>query len=101
MNEDAIALYEVTSLNKAIRDLIDPPHHINSRQLLVDGKVFAVITIPSAIDVLLLAKKQNDKARFFCGRLYVRNSAAETAEVKDNYEFRKALERIRFHGRGQ
>jgi type I site-specific restriction endonuclease len=85
---------EVTTLNKSVREYIEPPHAVKCHRVKRDGHVFIVVEIPSALETLLLAKKQNDSANLYTGRIYTRTTACESAEVRDNHELRRILERI-------
>jgi CheY-like chemotaxis protein len=85
---------EVTTLNKAIREYIDPPHAVKCHRIQNNNHLFVVVEIPSANDSILLAKKQNDVANLYPGRIYSRTTACESAEVRENYELRRIFERI-------
>lgn len=94
LNPNEIEKVEVTLLNKALRDYIEPPHHISSKVIKQSGLIFVIVKIPPANEVPLLAKKQHERANLFPGRIYTRNSAAETSEIRHSEEVRKIIDRI-------
>ena len=85
---------EVTTLNKAVREYIDPPHAVKCHRIFKSEMKFVVVEIPPANGCLLLAGKQNDAAKLYPGRIYSRTTACESAEIRDNHELRRVLERI-------
>jgi len=85
---------EVTKLNSALREYIDPPHGVKCHRVKRSRRQFMVVRVPPVTETLLLAKKQNDAARLFPGRIYTRTSAAESGEVRDNTELRNILNRL-------
>jgi CheY-like chemotaxis protein len=85
---------EVTTFNKAVREYIDPPHAVKCHRISRSEKTFVAVEIPPANGCLLLANKQNNAAKLYPGRIYSRTTACESAEVRDNYELRRILERI-------
>lgn len=88
------ARLEVTTLNKAIREYTDPPHPVKSHRVQKDGQAFVVVVVPPSNATLVLAKKQNDAAHLYPGRIYSRTTSCESAEVRDNHELRRILERL-------
>jgi CheY-like chemotaxis protein len=85
---------EVTTLNKAIREYTDPPHPVKSHRVQKDGLTFVVIEVPASEGSPLLAKKQNDAAHLYPGRIYSRTTSCESAEIRDNHELRRILARF-------
>ncbi len=94
LDAEQLRLLEVTTLNKAVREYIDPPHAVKCHRVNKDGVIFVVIEIPPSREAPLLAKKQNDAANLYPGRIYIRTTACESAEVRDNHELRRILDRI-------
>lgn len=94
VDESDLQYYEVSRLNRAVRDYIDPPIHIKSRFVSDNGKTFVFIEVPTVNKVFALAKKSHQKAGLFQGRIYSRNTAAETAEIQSSVELREILLRI-------
>jgi len=86
--------YEVTNLNKAITDYIDPGHYISSRIVNAGNKAYVIIEVPPANSVPLLARKENLSANLMTGRIYTRNSCAETTEAKRSEDIRQILDRV-------
>ncbi len=85
---------EVSMLNRALRSYLDPPIAVDVRRVSDDGKTFVILKVPSADDVPILAARNNDKASLYMGRLYVRNTACESAEAKSSSELRLLLSRF-------
>jgi CheY-like chemotaxis protein len=85
---------EVTTLNKAIREYTDPPHPVKSHRVHKNGLSFVVVEVPASAAALVLAKKQNDAARLYPGRIYSRTTSCESAEVRDNHELRRIFARF-------
>ena len=86
--------FETGDLNKAVFDYVDPSHHISARTIREHSKEFVVITIPSAESTLLFARKENPAAGLMQGRIYIRNSCAESTEAKRAEDVREIIERI-------
>ena len=93
-SRESLDQLEVTTLNKAIREYIDPSHHVSPRRIERSGLQLVVVDVPPADVVPLLARKQNDHVQLFPGRMYTRTSAAETAEARRPEEVRGILDRI-------
>jgi hypothetical protein len=73
---------------------MDPAFHISVRRVIDGEKTFVFLHIPTAEDQPILAKKNNDSANLYQGRLYIRTAAAESREVTDSSELRQLLERF-------
>jgi len=95
VSEVKVEKFEVTNLNKAIADYIDPTHHISIKRIYEGEKCFQLISIPGAMGTPLLARKENVKAGLFVGRFYTRTTSAETKEVTRGEELRKIVERAK------
>lgn len=94
--EQAEAL-ETSVLNRAIRPYLDPPIHISSRRVHYQSRLFVIIDVPGTDGTLVLAARENPDAALYTGRIYVRSSAAESAEVESSHQLRQILARV---GRG-
>jgi len=88
-------LYEVSNLNKAVIEYIEPAIHVSVRNVTHAGKVYKIIEIPSANKMPVLARKENATAGIFKGRIYSRSSCAETKEITRSEEMRALLARFR------
>lgn len=88
-----LAQLEVTRLNKAIADFIDPPHHVTPRVEERDGRSFVIVTVPSMGEVPLLAARQHEGASLYRGRLYTRTASAESAPAATSAEVQGILDR--------
>lgn len=91
---EKLTSYEVTKLNNSIRDFIDPHIHLNSKLLEHESKQYCLITVPPVEKTIYLAKKQNENAKLYCGRIYTRNTSAESAEIRTSVELRELFDRI-------
>jgi two-component system, chemotaxis family, chemotaxis protein CheY len=87
--------YEVTQINKIINQFVDPSFHIESKIIKNNGKQFCRLNIPVARETPILAKKQNDEAKLFLGRIYIRNNSAETCEIRTSNEIRTFLNKYK------
>jgi DNA-binding response OmpR family regulator len=94
LNEEQLRHLEVTTLNKAVREYIDPPHAVKCYRFEKGERTFVVVEIPPAEKAPLLAKRQHEGAKLYLGRIYTRTTACESAEVRDNHELRRILDRI-------
>lgn len=95
ISEEKSEKLEVTSLNKAIQDYIEPVFHISSRRLCFERKCFQLISIPGVRGGPVLARKENLRAKLFLARVYTRTNAAESKEVVRGEELRRLLDCIR------
>jgi CheY-like chemotaxis protein len=92
--EDDLAAFEPSRLNRALRDYLDPPLSVGVKQVRDGGRVFAILEISAGGEMVILAGKENDRAGLRRGRVYVRTSSVESAEVRDSSELRALLERV-------
>ena len=92
--EDDLAAFEPSRLNRAVRDYLDPPISVGVKQIRDGGRAFAILEVPPAGEMIILAGKENDRAGLRCGRVYVRTSSVESSEVRDSSELRVLLERV-------
>jgi len=92
--EDDLAAFEPSRLNRALRDYLDPPVSVGVKQVRDGGRVFAILEVPPGAEMVILAGKENDRAGLRRGRVYVRTSSVESAEVRDSSELRALLERV-------
>jgi len=90
--------YEVTKLNNSIKDFVDPHIHLNSKFLEHENKHYCLITVPPGGKSIYLPKKQNENAKLYCGRIYTRNTSAESAEIRTSVELRELFEKIQKEG---
>jgi CheY-like chemotaxis protein len=86
--------FEVSRFNRALRDFLDPPIAVVPRILRDKSRVYIVLRVPAAAGTLVFAKKENERAHLFRGRIYSRTSAAESAEVQSAAELRELLQRV-------
>ena len=86
--------YETTRISKALRAFLDPHIPIQSRTVVDAGSHFVFIEIPPAIEMPILARKENEKANLKMGRLYIRNTSCETSEIRNSDEMRKFIGRF-------
>ncbi len=92
--EDDLAAFEPSRLNRALRDYLDPPVSVGVKQVRDGGRVFAILEVPPGAEMVILAGKENDRTGLRRGRVYVRTSSVESAEVRDSSELRPLLERV-------
>lgn len=86
--------FEVTIINKAIHPFLDPTFHIGVRKVEYENKVFGFLEIPSLEKTVVLAKRKNEKAKLFPGRVYCRSDAAESSEIQNSKDLRNLIDRI-------
>jgi predicted HTH transcriptional regulator len=91
IDENSLEQYEVTKLNKALFQYLDPSFFIESKFIKYASKWFCLLNIPAAKEFPILAKKQNDDAKLYLGRFYIRSNAAETCEIQTSNELRQLL----------
>ena len=92
--EDDLAAFEPSRLNRALRDYLDPPFSVGVKQVRDGGRAFAILEVPPGREMIILAARENDRAGLRRGRVYVRTSSVESAEVRDSNELRALLERV-------
>jgi DNA-binding NarL/FixJ family response regulator len=92
--EELLNSLETSQVNRALRDFLDPPFAISVRRFRDQTGVFVILQVPPSSGTLILAKKQNDRAGLYLGRIYTRTSAAESAEVQNSWELRNLLNRL-------
>jgi CheY-like chemotaxis protein len=85
---------ETSRLNRAVNEFLDPPIPITVRRVRDGNQIFVLLSVPAAMDSLVLVKRQNDDAGIYPGRIYSRSAAAESAEVKTSSELRELLDRL-------
>ena len=94
LSPDMLEKLEVSLVNKSLRAFMDPFFHIGVRRVTDGEKTFVFLQIPGAKDVPILAKKNNESAALYQGRVYIRTSAAESREITDSSEMRQLLGRF-------
>lgn len=90
-NRDADDL-EKTKVWSKIRGYLDPEFEFNVIRTVYKERIFVVISIPEFKKGVVLAKKMNERASLFLGRIYIRTKGAESAEICDSRDLRKLLE---------
>lgn len=88
--------YEVTRLNRSLRDYLDPPIPIEVRRVTWRRRRFVVLQVPRAEGGPVLAARKHDGAGLYMGRIYTRSAAAESAEVQHAAELRQLLSKLYF-----
>jgi CheY-like chemotaxis protein len=84
---------EVSRLNRALANFIEPPHHVVPKRVIRGGAHFVEVHVPAATD-LLMAARQNDNAGLHRGRIYVRTVSAESAEAQTSHDVRSIVDRL-------
>ena len=95
LSDTILKAFETTSVNKSLRSFIDPSIYIGVRRVTDREKTYVFLQVPGAEDAPVLARKNNPKASLYQGRIYIRNTAAESKEITDYLELRQLLERFR------
>ncbi len=95
VSDAACKALELTKLNQAVRDFMDPAIHVSVRTVVDGTRNFVFIEVPPAIDAPILVKKKNDSAGLFPGRIYTRMTAAASSEVQTSAELREILSRFK------
>jgi CheY-like chemotaxis protein len=90
----ALGSFETSRLNRAVNEFLDPPVPITVRRVRDGNQIFVLLSVPAAKDSFVLVKRQNEDAGIYPGRIYSRNSAAESAEVRTSSELRELLDRL-------
>ena len=85
---------EVSLVNKSLRGFMDPSFHIAVRRVPDGEKTFVFLEVSAEKNLPILAKKKNESASLYKGRLYIRTNAAESAEITDSSEFRSFLQKF-------
>lgn len=85
---------EVSRLNDALRRYTGTELSVQSRRFWWQSKLFIVISIPPCVGTIALAREEHADAGLFPGRIYVRNDAAQSAEVRDATTLAKLIERV-------
>jgi predicted HTH transcriptional regulator len=94
LSEERAAALEVSRLNRAVAPYIDPSLAISSRRVEHKGMTFVCLDIPDSSGELVMAARQNAAAGLLPGRIYIRTTAAESAEVQSSLEARNLIERL-------
>jgi predicted HTH transcriptional regulator len=95
IEQSLVADLEASKLNNAVRPFLDPPISLTVKIVRDGARHFALIRVPAAEHVPVIAKRQNERASLYLGRLYTRSSACESAEVQTSAELRTLLDRFR------
>jgi CheY-like chemotaxis protein len=93
--DSALGLFETTRLNRTINEFLDPHVSVAVRRAQEENRTYILLTIPAAKHSLIFAKRQNDEAGLYPGRIYSRSAAVESAEVRTSFELRQLLDRLR------
>jgi CheY-like chemotaxis protein len=94
LNSTVLENLEVSLVNRSLRAFIDPVFHIGVRKVSDGGKTYVFIEIPGSKGLPILAKKSNESAALYQGRIYIRTSAAESREITDSTELRQLFDRF-------
>ena len=94
LSPEALEKLEVSLVNKSLRGFMDPSFHIGVRRVIDGEKTFVFLEVPGEKDLPILAKKKNESASLYQGRLYIRTSAAESGEITDSSELRSFLQKF-------
>jgi len=94
LTPEQVNALEVTRVNRALGEYIDPIVHVSVKRARLGTREFVILRVPGATDTLLLAVRQNDVAGLYPGRIYTRNNACESAEIRDSSELRSLLARL-------
>ena len=73
---------------------MDPSFHIVVRRVPDGEKTFVFLEVSAEKNLPILAKKKNESASLYKGRLYIRTNAAESAEITDSSELRSFLQKF-------
>ena len=95
LSKTILETLETTLVNKSLRSFMAPSIYVGVRRVIDEGKTFIFLQIPGAEDAPVLAKKNNQNVSLYQGRIYIRNTAAESREITDYLEFRQFLDRFR------
>ena len=58
------------------------------------GMIFICVDIPDSGGELVMAARQNEAAGLLQGRIYIRTTAAESAEIQSSLEARNLIEQL-------
>jgi CheY-like chemotaxis protein len=94
LSPEVLEKLEVSLVNKSLRGFMDTAFHIGVRRVTDGDKTFVFLEVPAAKDLPILAKKKNESASLYQGRLYIRTSAAESREITDSSELRSLLKKF-------
>ena len=90
----SLNLYETTRINNAIKKYIGSVIAVTVKKLLWRGKSYISLKVPSVVGTLAMACCDNEQARLYQGRIYIRTDAARSEEVQDSFEVSRIIERI-------
>lgn len=93
--ENDLEKFEITKLNKSLRQFFDPHINICSRIVVDGGKCYIFIEVPKAGKNIILVKRQNENAGLYPGRIYCRNSSCESSEIQNYSELRRLLDAVK------
>lgn len=95
LTDDEIESLEVTRLNRTLAPFIDPSHTVEPSHVIVrGGRKLIDVRVPPGADVVFAAK-ENERARLYLGRIYVRTGAAESVAASTADQVRRILDRVR------
>lgn len=95
LSNTILEAFETTLVNKSLRSFMDPSIYVGVRKVADGGETFVFLQIPGAEGAPILAKKNNQNASLYQGRIYIRNTAAESREITDYLELKQLLDRFR------
>jgi predicted HTH transcriptional regulator len=94
VSDSSLESLETTTLNKSLRSFMDPSVFVEVERWTHKKKTYVILRIPSADSSPIFAKIDNPKAPLYQGRIYVRNSAAESREITNHVELKRLLDRL-------
>lgn len=91
---ERIHSFEPTVVGDVLKKYIGSAIAIKIKRINWEGKTFVIFKVPSCNGNLVLAYCDNESARLYRGRIYVRTNSAQTKEVQDSLELSQIIENI-------
>jgi CheY-like chemotaxis protein len=85
---------EVTRLNDLLRRYIGTELSVSARRVEIEAMTFVIVSVPACTTELAYARGEHPEAGLFPGRVYVRNDAAQTIEVRDAVTLGQLIDRL-------
>ena len=94
VRDESIRSFEPTVVGNILKKYIGSAITIKIKRINWERKTFVILKVPSCNGNLALAYCDNESARLYRGRIYVRTNSAQTKEVQDSLELSQVIENI-------
>jgi CheY-like chemotaxis protein len=94
LSEERLADYETTKLGNALKKYIGSVISVTAKRIKYRSKNYIIIKVPSCDSTIAMALCDNEAAKLYQGRIYVRTNSAESIEVHESIEIARLIEKL-------